>query len=177
MEDFDLEKSADLEKSWSQLLEETDWAKLSHAYGPATDTPHHLRALVNGSAEERKIADGHLFSAILHQGTPWSATPAVVLVIMGMLKDGDVADMIRPSRDGMLAFLVEVEEAFNQVSADQWQEVERMATAVPDGFERIGEWDAVESSVELVDGYFAYAGLGLRRIAPGIRACLADFGR
>lgn len=167
----------DLEKSWSQLLEETSWAKLSHAYGPATDTPGHLRALVKGSADERKAADNHLFSAIMHQGTPWAATSSVVLVIMAILRDGAVVGQIRPSRDGMLAFLTEVEDCLNQLSEDDWRNVERMAGAIPEDFQHIGEWDAVEGSAELADGYFAYAGLALRRLWPGMRACLADYGR
>lgn len=32
-------------------LEATDWSTLHHAYGRATDTPGHLRALVEGDHE------------------------------------------------------------------------------------------------------------------------------
>ena len=51
-------------------LETFDWSRLHHAYGPATDTPAHLRALVEGDPEARDKAMAHLWSAILHQGTP-----------------------------------------------------------------------------------------------------------
>lgn len=47
-------------------LENTDWSKLQHAYGRSTDTPSHLRALLDGDSEARKKTISHLWSAILH---------------------------------------------------------------------------------------------------------------
>jgi hypothetical protein len=57
-------------------LENTDWSKLHHVYGRATDTPGHLRALLREDRASREQAMSHLWSAIIHQGTPWTATCA-----------------------------------------------------------------------------------------------------
>ena len=46
------------------VLENTDWSRLHHAYGRATDTPGHLRALLDGDGEALKEAMSHLWSAV-----------------------------------------------------------------------------------------------------------------
>jgi hypothetical protein len=59
-------------------LDEIDWAALEHAYGPAEDIPHILRALATGSAEEAEEALYELWGNIWHQGSVYPATvPAV----------------------------------------------------------------------------------------------------
>jgi hypothetical protein len=37
-------------------LEKTDWSRLHHAYGSATDTPAHLHALLEGDEQARHEA-------------------------------------------------------------------------------------------------------------------------
>lgn len=64
-----------------------DWDGLFHAYGPAGDTPAHLRALTGGDADAQRAALDHLWSAVIHQGTPWSVTPPAALVVAGLLPD------------------------------------------------------------------------------------------
>lgn len=69
------------------LIDETDWGSLSHAYAPANDAPAQLRALVGDDTEARAAAMDYLWGAILHQGTPWTVTPTVALVVAGLLDD------------------------------------------------------------------------------------------
>lgn len=78
-------------------LDATDWSKLHHAYGRATDTPEHLRALLRDDAESRKNALEHLWSAIIHQGTPWTATGPAALVVAGFYR---MIELITANRFG-----------------------------------------------------------------------------
>jgi hypothetical protein len=88
-------------------LEHTYWSRLHHAYGRATDTPGHLRALLQDDLESREQAMSHLWSAIIHQGTPWTATGPAALVVAGLLSDERI-DHVEPIRAGLLSFLVSV---------------------------------------------------------------------
>lgn len=91
-------------------LENTDWSRLNHAYGRATDTPGHLRALLHDDPAARKAAMEHLWSAVIHQGTPWTATGPAALVVAGLLADERI-DLGEPIRVDLLSFLVSVAEA------------------------------------------------------------------
>lgn len=93
------------------LLRSVPWSGLLHAYGRATDTPDHLRALARPEAEGRKAALQHLGSAILHQGTPWTATPPVAQTVPHLLAQPalDVGSE-RPVRLPLLGFLTGVAE-------------------------------------------------------------------
>ncbi|BAU85634.1 hypothetical protein SLA_4750 [Streptomyces laurentii] len=73
------------------------WERLFHAYGAATDT----RQILAGPLA---AAEGHLWSAILHQGTVWPATPPVLAAVAGRLAEApalglafirDVAEAVR----------------------------------------------------------------------------------
>jgi hypothetical protein len=83
-----------------------DWLRQHHAYGVASDTPGHLRALVGGDRQAQFEAVDHLQVCVLHQGGICSATPIAVRVVAGLL--GDPA-LRRDGPDGqiMLASLVE----------------------------------------------------------------------
>ena len=60
-------------------LDQVDWNALSHAYGPATNVPDVLRAFAFGSDSERtKRLEEEWWGTIIHQGTYYSATKAVV---------------------------------------------------------------------------------------------------
>jgi hypothetical protein len=54
-------------------LERVDWARLQHAYGPATDVPGLLRALTVVDRDTREQTLHELFGNIYHQGTVYSA--------------------------------------------------------------------------------------------------------
>ena len=78
-----------------------------HAYGRATDTPEHLRALVTGDDDEVARAMDHLWSAVIHQGTPWTATGPVAVVVAALLQ----RDELRVEKVALLSFLAEVAQA------------------------------------------------------------------
>lgn len=60
-------------------LDQVDWNTLSHAYGAATDIPDVLRTFAFGSNEERQQRlEEEWWGTIIHQGTYYSATEAVV---------------------------------------------------------------------------------------------------
>src|SRR6266536_1870914 len=103
------------------LLMETDWSALEHAYGQASETPFHLLALVGDDASARSEAVGYLDAAILHQGTPCSATAPAARVVARLLSDPRTAELVedvfpwdpepRPLRLALLDFLAGVAEA------------------------------------------------------------------
>src|SRR5512140_1505351 len=92
-------------RSGLDALDDFDWSRLRHAYGPAKDTPAALRALVNGNLSERKAAVEHLWSAIIHQGTPWTATGPAALVVAGLLGDRRLDSYGPDLRATLISFL------------------------------------------------------------------------
>lgn len=69
------------------------WDRLFHAYGKATDTPGFLANLSPAcTAQERQDAVAHLYSALLHQDTIWTATPVAVRVVAGMVRANNVGE-------------------------------------------------------------------------------------
>ncbi|MDR7275764.1 hypothetical protein [Catenuloplanes atrovinosus] len=79
-----------------------DWWELRHAYGRATDTPAHLRALESDDAEAHAAALDHLDVAVLHQGFPDSATAPAVRAVTELLAAGRAhPDTV----EGLLEFL------------------------------------------------------------------------
>ncbi|MEO7716396.1 MAG: hypothetical protein ABIY70_09335 [Capsulimonas sp.] len=98
-------------------LEETDWSRLLHAYGRAVDTPGHLRAFLEFDADARAAAMSHLWAAILHQGSAYTATPAVALVLVGLLADERI-DQGEPGRAHVLSFLGYVAQVFDYADLD-----------------------------------------------------------
>jgi hypothetical protein len=90
-------------------LDAIDWTQLSHAYGPATDVPDLLRALVdpetapeslrsNAKRAKHTIAEhvrSTLLNNVFHQGTVWSATPHVIPFLVEILRDGPDDESLR----------------------------------------------------------------------------------
>ncbi|GLY50872.1 hypothetical protein [Lentzea sp. NBRC 102530] len=66
-------------------LDQVDWARLSHAYGPADDVPAQLRDLVSPDERIRLEALSDLNGNILHQGTIYEATAAAVPFLLQAL--------------------------------------------------------------------------------------------
>ncbi|PRX02304.1 UNVERIFIED_ORG: hypothetical protein CLV66_11622 [Actinomadura viridilutea] len=98
-----------------EAVADVDWTRVFHAYGAAVDTPDHLRALTDGDAAARSEALEHLEFAVIHQGTPWTATVPAALVVAGLLADPATAEPIdedgRPLRAALLDFLDSVATA------------------------------------------------------------------
>lgn len=66
-------------------LDRTDWAALTHAYGPAADVPDLLRALASKKTAVREEALGTLYGNIWHQGTVYEATAHAVPFLVELL--------------------------------------------------------------------------------------------
>lgn len=73
-------------------LEQVDWARLHHAYGPADDVPAQLRALLSGSPEIRGRALGALTGNIYHQGTRWQASGHALPFLAALVDHGRTPD-------------------------------------------------------------------------------------
>jgi hypothetical protein len=145
-------------------LDTTDWSRLHHAYGRATDTPGHLRALLQEDPESRNNAMSHLWSAIIHQGTPWSATGPVALVVAGLLSDERI-DRGEPIRANLLEFLVRVAEAPQRAGCSM-EELERMASFDIEPFLDSGDDEALYGSEDAASSFYARAILGCIKVAP-----------
>jgi hypothetical protein len=145
-------------------LECTDWSRLHHAYGRATDTPAHLRALLQEDLEARKKAMAHLWSAIIHQGTPWTATEPAALVVAGLLSDERI-DRGEPIRANLLSFLARVAEAPEQAGYSV-QELERLAAFDIDPFLDAEDDEDLYGNEDAANAFYARALLGCIRVAP-----------
>ncbi|SCF46181.1 hypothetical protein GA0070216_11982 [Micromonospora matsumotoense] len=82
-------------------IDEIDWSRLSHAYGPADDVPAQLRALASADPAVRDRARHDLYGNIFHQGTRYEATAYAVPFLLELLADPATAE---PSE--LLALLV-----------------------------------------------------------------------
>ena len=166
-----------------EALATTDWWRLHHAYGRASDTPGHLRALLGDDPKGRDEAIDHLFSAIIHQETPWTATGPVALVVAGLLVDERI-DRVETMRAEMLQFLVcvaEVAASVRTMTAD----LERKAAAFDleplvdleddEGYEEASAfWDAVNRNEEATEAFGARSQLGCLGAAPAIYKVMLD---
>ncbi|MDX2811722.1 hypothetical protein PV410_03935 [Streptomyces sp. PA03-5A] len=157
-------------------MHETDWARLFHAYGAATDTPRHLAALRTGREADVRAALEHLNGAIVHQGTPWPATPPAVRQVAELL----AGERPAAPRQALLAFLryaaqaapdpAEAQEwrarAFpaDGAAADAWQE----AWANADEEEQQALWDD-----EMADLAVVRAAVGVYDALPAVHAAAA----
>jgi hypothetical protein len=74
-----------------RLIAAVDWTAVSHAYGPATDTPRHLEALLD--ERTRVAAFDELLGSIWHQSTVYDATVQAVPIL---------AEIARTHRDAAL---------------------------------------------------------------------------
>lgn len=69
-------------------LDDVDWPRLHHAYGPADDVPGLLRSLISTEPTTRDQAWGVLYGNVIHQGTVWQVTPHVVPFLLEILEGG-----------------------------------------------------------------------------------------
>jgi hypothetical protein len=82
-----------------------DWSRLFHAYGVATDTPGHLRALTGDDPELQAAAADHLDGAVLHQGSVYPVTPVAVRVVAGSLGEPALRRP-EPGGDALLVYVL-----------------------------------------------------------------------
>jgi len=92
-------------------LDQVEWSAVRDAYGPATEVPALLRALVSANPEHREFACELLFQTIWHQGNVYSATAAAIPFLYNLLEaDGPhdkdaVAALLAMIADGQPPFL------------------------------------------------------------------------
>jgi hypothetical protein len=154
-----------------------DWARLFHAYGPAIDTPAHLRALVGDDLAGQGVALDHLDSAVLHQGTVYSVTPVAVRVVAGLLHEpalrhaGHPVDQLLPE---VLAFLG---RAADSAAADRIGSVEPpLDTAEADSFyPRLADGGEEAWESPLVGALMRRAVIDLRGSAPELIEAVVEF--
>jgi hypothetical protein len=164
-----------------ESIDQVDWSRLMHAYGRATDTPAHLRALISDDAQAREQALDHLWSAIIHQGSPWTATGSAAVVVAEL-----VAARAGPTRE-LLDFLAEVataavaddvaelmtdEELEDDAHPDD-PELRSMVERAVDMFDEDPEVGPYGSDVDLAGPLYARAVLGCRKAAAPIHAAAA----
>jgi len=70
-----------------ESIDNVNWSKISHAYGPATDVPAQLRALAFGDEQERKRALHALHGNIWHQHTIYEATAFAVPFLVELVQN------------------------------------------------------------------------------------------
>ncbi len=84
-------------------IQDIDWSRLSHAYGPAMDVPALLRALATPNEDEREAALDQLYSTIWHQGSVYDATAAAVPFLIEIAEGS-----LPPWRERLVDFLGEI---------------------------------------------------------------------
>ena len=66
-------------------LDQVDWARLTHAFGPAADLPDQLRGLVSRDEEHRRRSFRALSEHIYHQNTIYEVTPCAIPFVLEVL--------------------------------------------------------------------------------------------
>ena len=79
-------------------LHTTDWAALEHAYGPATDVPAMLAALLDADQGVRTKALDYLFDTLHHQNTLYSATVPAALYVAAIVPDPRTTNAVDKNR-------------------------------------------------------------------------------
>ena len=176
---------------WQALIAATNWRSVFHAYGRADDTPGHLRALVGDDARAFDDALAHLGNDVLHQGTPWSATPPVVRVVVGLILAGALPPG-SPRLEGVVGFLAGIADTLSQIPDAQFRaRFEQSARIDISGplAEAIALYDREETEGEdrnyldtlgdaATEVYFDTVCLDLMNLAPAImqalRSVMAD---
>jgi catechol 2,3-dioxygenase-like lactoylglutathione lyase family enzyme len=77
-----------------EKMDKVDWSQVSHAYGPATDTPGWIRALVSNNKTVRDDAYEVLIGSIVHQGTVYEATLTTLPFLIELLAEPEVPDKV-----------------------------------------------------------------------------------
>lgn len=148
------------------VLTETDWPRLSHAYGPATDTPGHLRRLFEDDENRWGEAIGHLCGAVTHQSSIYPATAPAALVVAGLLGDPRLARPLPGRGDGrrsirawLIGFLAAVAEG---------AEPDLTREELLDAFGAPGDDSADPSSWDPESRAYFQAIIACRDIAPAL---------
>src|ERR1700733_424283 len=84
-------------------LDSIDWGSMQHAYGPATEVPALLRALVSDDPKAREYALDGMYGSVHHQGDVYDCTVAAIPFLL------EAAAMpLLPGRGGVLELLASI---------------------------------------------------------------------
>jgi hypothetical protein len=75
-----------------ERLDDVDWDRICHAYGPASDVPDQIRDLCSADPDRREKARWELWGNIFHQGTRYEATAYAVPFLLEVLADPELTD-------------------------------------------------------------------------------------
>lgn len=168
-----------------------DWSRLSHAYGPATDTPVQLKNLLSDDADARETALEYFVGAVLHQETIYSATAPAAVAVSRLVADPrtltpvshftDLGQPPRLLRESLLDFLATFAESagyeragvsYGSLAARQSDQVEHVVECLWRGDFKVPASDEVRDRAS--DVYEARAVLQARgvlaEIAPRVVA-------
>jgi hypothetical protein len=110
-----------------QGLSNIDWSAVKDCYGPASEVPALLRALVSEEPDHREFACELLFQTIWHQGDVYEATPLAVPFLYNLLEaegpqdKGAIAALLATIADGHPPISARCEG--NSKSAEQWRAI------------------------------------------------------
>lgn len=97
-------------------LHDIDWENLHHAYGPAIDTPWHIRALTSVDGGVREYALIELHQTIWHQGTVYEVTSYAIPFLILLLSQPKIQGKDRIL--GLLACCARGNPAYTEF--DEW---------------------------------------------------------
>lgn len=106
----------------------------------------------------------HLWSAVIHQGTAWTATGPAALVVAGLLADERI-DRGEPIRADLLSFLVSVAQAPGQTGSSV-EELERMAAFDIEPLLDAEDDESLYGDDDAASSFFARAVLGCLKVVP-----------
>ena len=107
-------------------LDGTPWATIQHAYGPAIDTPRHLRLLLADDEQVRDDALNLLGESLLQEETVFPATVPAVRAIRRLVSDGRV-----PGRHRLIAFMAGAAEAAKGAAGPTADELRAVLADLP----------------------------------------------
>jgi hypothetical protein len=114
-----------------------------------------------------------IWSAIIHQGTPWTATGPAALVVAGMMADDRIDRGIEPIRADLLSFLVGVAEA-SAPSGWSMEQLEQLARYDIDALIDSGDDDAIYENDAATNAFYARSILGCVKVTPALMKVMLD---
>jgi hypothetical protein len=88
---------------WVAELQEVEWGKIEHAYGPAADVPEMIWTIVQGVEAEALRAGGELANNLNHQGSIYPATGLAVPFVIEALRMTKAGPRVRAGLLSLLA--------------------------------------------------------------------------
>ncbi|MFE3073351.1 HEAT repeat domain-containing protein [Streptomyces sp. NPDC059247] len=150
-------------------VENTDWASMTHAYGPAHEVPEWLNGMVSPDPRIRDRAFEGFYGAVHHQGDVYTCTVATLPFLFAIADDPGI-----PDRGSVLHLLLSIgRHAAEHVGLDDDIVVHDL-----DGEESTAHRDALALMREHAETFVSHAGdtdLQVRMAAiPGLALFLED---